>query len=429
MSVFRGCWTMLVYLLYLSLASPTSSSPRYDPDDLLQQKLTVTMDGIQIANEFQLINHDRIANPISLSRKLKLTEVPQYDITGISPIAIRNNDLVKVSFKSSLPVATDWIAAYSADADLKLTVPIKFAMCGSDPFYEHSGSGYLYFNFTNTRNDIMFKYFTGSLEEPVLVAEFSDLVRFENVNEPLRPRVVPVGSNDPVPLISLLHPHPFIHSVHPHDIRSYIRYTHPFIHFIIKLILFLMHPLVHHVKHPFTPPCDVLSYTLEHSPLCHLQDTFKLLWSSAFSSLLTHSPTLSHPSYNTPPLFQDTFKLLWSSAFSSIPTVRWGTQSGVYTTTVYAETQRIDRSHLCGELLLLVLVLLLVLLLLLHAYSLSHTHINTQTCTLYHTSSHIFSLRHPSTHSLTHPPLTPHPLTHPFSKVPLPMPQDGEISA
>ena len=92
---------MLVYLLYLSLASPTSSSPRYDPDDLLQQKLTVTMDGIQIANEFQLINHDRIANPISLSRKLKLTEVPQYDITGISPLAIRNNDLVKVSFKSS----------------------------------------------------------------------------------------------------------------------------------------------------------------------------------------------------------------------------------------------------------------------------------------------------------------------------------------
>ena len=196
---------MLMYV-FLSLASPTNSTPRYNPDDLLQQKLTVTMDGIQIANEFQLINHDRIANPITPSRKLKLTEVPQYDITGISPLAIRNNDLVKVSFKSSLPVATDWIAAYSADADLKLTVPIKFALCGTDPFYEHSGSGYLYFNFTNTRNDIMFKYFTGSLEEPVLVAEFTDLVRFENVNEPLRPRIVPVGSNDPVCSIHLHFP-------------------------------------------------------------------------------------------------------------------------------------------------------------------------------------------------------------------------------
>ena len=185
-------------MLLLFLLSPTNSSPRYNPNDLLQQNLAVTMDGLQISNEFQLINHHRIANPISPTRNLKLTEVPQYDITGVSPLAIRNNDLVKVSFKSSLPVATDWIAAYSADADLKLTVPIKFALCGSDPFYEHSGSGYLYFNFTNTRNDIMFKYFTGSLEEPVLVAEYPDLLRFENVNEPLRPRIVPVGSNDPV---------------------------------------------------------------------------------------------------------------------------------------------------------------------------------------------------------------------------------------
>ena len=226
--------TLFFLVVSSSFCSLTSQS--YTHQDLTQQKLTVTLSGEQIANEFQLINHEKIANPTR-----QLNTGTKYNFTGISPLINRNNDLVKVSFKSSLPAKGDWIAAYSADVDFRTTVPIKFGLCDADPFYERTGSGHLFFNFTNTRSDIVFKYFVGSLHDAVLVAESTDVLRFENTNEPLRPRIVPVGSDDP-----------------------------------------------------------------------------------------------------------DTYKLLWSSAVSTNPMVKWGTKSGVYTTNAYAETQRIDRSQLCG---------------------------------------------------------------------------------
>ena len=218
---------------------------RYTREQLTRQSMTVNMRGEQIANEFHLLNPERITRS-SEARSLTTTDGDddgsKYQISAVAPLIIRNNDLVKVSFKASSPAEGDWIAAYSADADVTKTVPLKYALCITDPFYEHSGSGYLYFNFTNARNNIVFKFFAGGLESPELVAESADVLRFENVNEPLRPRIVPVGSNDP-----------------------------------------------------------------------------------------------------------DTFKLLWSSAQSSNPMARWGTESGFYANNVYAETQRIDRSHLCGK--------------------------------------------------------------------------------
>ena len=225
-----------LFLLIVSSSLCSLLTSTYNHQDLSQQKLTVTLSGEQIANEFQLINQDKIANPTRA-----ITSQASYNFTGISPLIIRNNDLVKVSFKSSLPAKGDWIAAYSADVDYKETVPIKFGLCDTDPFYERTGSGHLYFNFTNTRSEIVFKYFVGSLHDAVMVAEATDVLRFENINEPLRPRIVPVGNHDP-----------------------------------------------------------------------------------------------------------DTFKLLWSSEVSTNPMMKWGIQSGVYTTNVYAETQRIERSQLCG---------------------------------------------------------------------------------
>ena len=226
-----------LFLLIVITTLCLLTSQTYNHDDLTQQRLIVTLSGEQIANEFQLINQAKIANP---TRQLN-TGSAQYNITGISPLIIRNNDLVKVSFISNSAAKGDWIAAYSTDVNYKETVPIKFGLCSADPFYERTGSGHLFFNFTNVRSDIVFKYFVGSLHDAVLVAEATDVIHFENNNEPIRPRMVPVGITDP-----------------------------------------------------------------------------------------------------------DTFKLLWSSAVSTNPMVKWGTKSGVYTSNVYAETQRIDRSQMCG---------------------------------------------------------------------------------
>lgn len=42
-------------------------------------------------------------------------------------------------------------------------------------------------------------------------------------------------------------------------------------------------------------------------------------------------------------------KLLWGSATSTEPKLRWGTSSGIYTTTVSAGTTTIIRSQMCGS--------------------------------------------------------------------------------
>ena len=152
------------------------------------QSLDVDFRGEHIANEFQLINHEAIYE----------SKTKSYSITDVFPLTINNNDVVKLSYSATLPKATDWLAAYSpADVDITKTVPVKFALCSGDPTYLSSGVGQLSFNFTNLRDDIIFHYFTGSLLTPVLVATFDKKVSFINNNEALRPRIVPVGSNNP----------------------------------------------------------------------------------------------------------------------------------------------------------------------------------------------------------------------------------------
>jgi hypothetical protein len=103
------------------------------------------------------------------------------------------------------------------------------------------GYGLATFNFTNLRDDITFYYFTGSLSNPKVVGKFDGKIVFKNKNEPLRPRIVPVGTNEP-----------------------------------------------------------------------------------------------------------DAYKLLWSSASSTLPTLMWGTISGRYENTITAETSTIIPSDMCG---------------------------------------------------------------------------------
>ena len=179
-------------LIALSLLPCSCYSSTSGPDNYQRrvelQSLDVDFRGEHISNEFQLINHGA-----TYERKTKA-----YSITGVVPLLINNNDLVQISFTSTKPESTDWIGAYSpADVDVSKTVPVKYALCGGDTNYLDTGAGILNFNFTNLRADVAFHYFTGSLVSPVLVATFAKTVSFENMNEPLRPRVVPMGSNDP----------------------------------------------------------------------------------------------------------------------------------------------------------------------------------------------------------------------------------------
>lgn len=174
--------------LWLSLCQSSKVEPEAHFWKIEQQSLIADFRGEHVANEFQLINHEAI----------KEGRTKNYSITGVFPLVINNNDVVKLSYSASFPKATDWLAAYSpADADIRTRVPVKFALCSGDPNYLASGVGQLNFNFTNLRADIAFHYFTGSLLTPILVATYKRKVSFKNNNEPLRPRIVPVGSKDP----------------------------------------------------------------------------------------------------------------------------------------------------------------------------------------------------------------------------------------
>jgi acid phosphatase type 7 len=150
----------------------------------------------EFANEFSLISPENIIHEeaeVSASGSY-------YLISSIAPLSIDNDEIVTVSFQSNSPNSNaygDWIGAYSpADVDITKTVPVKYGWCDEDPDYNTKGSGTLSFNLTNLRADIKFYYFTSGTRYPHLVNSSQELVTFKNVNQPLRPRVVPTGDPD-----------------------------------------------------------------------------------------------------------------------------------------------------------------------------------------------------------------------------------------
>lgn len=151
------------------------------------QTIEVDHRGDHIVNEFQLINHEA----------MDTKKTNQHNISSVFPLVISNNGIVQIRYSATKPEEADWIGAYSpANADVTKTVPVKFALCKMDPKYLTSGIGKLNFNFTNLRDDVAFHYFTGSLVSPVLAGTYEKTLSFSNKNEPLRPRIVPVGSKN-----------------------------------------------------------------------------------------------------------------------------------------------------------------------------------------------------------------------------------------
>lgn len=146
--------------------------------------------GVPSANEFQFIYPENIQD----KRK---SVGSTYQISVLDPLVINNDDVVTIAFQSDAPSSKDWIAAYSpADIDITTTVPVKYAWCDASADYLTSGKGQLLFNFTNLRADIAFYYYTNGQSKPVLVGKANEVISFKNINEPLRPRMVPTGDYD-----------------------------------------------------------------------------------------------------------------------------------------------------------------------------------------------------------------------------------------
>lgn len=174
----------------------------------------VMIDGALIANEFQLIHPENIN--LDALNSVTTDSAATYQITSVSPVSISNNGVVTVSFYSSSPSSKDWIGAckislssyylfflnyiYFIDAPLDVstltsTVPIKYGYCDDSSDYLKSGSGTLLFNLTNVRTSVGFVYYTNGLTKPTYLtsSSSSQTVNFINVNEPLKPRIVPTG--------------------------------------------------------------------------------------------------------------------------------------------------------------------------------------------------------------------------------------------
>jgi hypothetical protein len=119
----------------------------------------------------------------------------------VSPLLISNNDIVTVTFTSSSPSSSDWIGAYSPpDVNILESTPVLYGCCtgscsGSPTNnYLTDNTASLNFNMTNLRAGIKFYYFTGGTDTPTMVASSNQIVNFENINQPLKNRVVATGN-------------------------------------------------------------------------------------------------------------------------------------------------------------------------------------------------------------------------------------------
>jgi hypothetical protein len=145
----------------------------------------------------------------------------RYHISSVSPTIITNDQFVTVTFNTTaIPTQDDWIGAYSPPPSLVPgsenyifnSVPVKYGMCfwsGTSTLahlhgdYLSTGVGSLTFNLTNLRADVAFYYLSGvtnfnstDFSDTIVEAAATQQVSFQNINEPLRNRVVPTSDTN-----------------------------------------------------------------------------------------------------------------------------------------------------------------------------------------------------------------------------------------
>jgi len=148
-------------------------------------------DHAHLYNEFQLLHSEAIS--------LISSSTDSYQISSVAPLVINSGDIVTVQYYASNPTAGDFIAAYAPAStvyDVSSTTPLKWGYCDEASGYNTSGYGSLVFNLTNVRTDIRFVYFSNGTTFPILQNISTEVVTFANLNQPLRPRVIPSGDPD-----------------------------------------------------------------------------------------------------------------------------------------------------------------------------------------------------------------------------------------
>lgn len=185
---------IILYIAQLASLPVGYARMNHDSVHLLQDRDSFMP---KITNEFQIVHPEHVT--YRSENLLGENETIYHMITSVSPTLIKNDDFVTVTFESNAPYYKDWIAAYSPASlltSLNTTTPVKYAWCDESVGYTTKGNGSLTFNLTNLRDDVVFVYYTGGTYYPVFVNSSSDIVSFENPNEPLRPRVVATGDVD-----------------------------------------------------------------------------------------------------------------------------------------------------------------------------------------------------------------------------------------
>jgi hypothetical protein len=156
--------------------------------------------GHQLANEFQLLHPENIDTSFLVREEYN----DKYLILDVTPQVISNDGVVNISYYSSYPYYDDWIGIYSPIVDasnISSTVPVKYGWCDVDYNYLSTGHGWMLFNLTNLRDDLAVYYFSDGLYYPYLRNISTKTISYENVNEPLRPRVVATGDYNALTLL------------------------------------------------------------------------------------------------------------------------------------------------------------------------------------------------------------------------------------
>lgn len=157
--------------------------------------------GEQIANEFQLIETSNSFVSTTSNSNGVAPSLVFYEITNVYPRVISNDGVVNVTYETNNASSSDWIGAYSPPVSAHLlhtTSPVKYGWCDEASTYLSHGVGNLLFNLTNLRASVVFYYFKGGTKSPIVANSSypSFNVSFRNINEPLRPRVIPTGDEN-----------------------------------------------------------------------------------------------------------------------------------------------------------------------------------------------------------------------------------------
>jgi hypothetical protein len=199
-------------LLILNYNIVNAGNNQYSLHNKIDKK-SRDMNDVLVSNELQIVNPTTIKVSSSSLRYflgeytppiLNYSNNQLHDIYNVTPSTpIKNDDIVTIFYKTDTPQLKDWIGAYSpANVDITKTSPVKWQYCDewNPGYYDNTtqwyGMGNLTFNFTNLRSDIRFVYFTNNIYEPIAMNVSNFNVSFENINQPLRPRVTASGDVD-----------------------------------------------------------------------------------------------------------------------------------------------------------------------------------------------------------------------------------------